>query len=209
MRPSRHAQSGFTLTETLVALFILAILAVAGGNLLLRATDAGKQVRDREEMTRTLDVAQAYLRDDLEAASLRAAETAEGRGGVQLMTGGETSRTNALLTFVRNGWINPENADARSGLQAISYTLSDDGELIREASLRPDPTPSTPVARRVLLTGVEAVDLVFWRGGEPSVYWEGTPEPPANVLPDMIEMRIRFKNEETLNIASLVGGLPS
>lgn len=208
-RQMPSAQKGFTLAETLVALFILSILAVAGGNLLLRANEAGKQVRDREAVIRDLDIAQATIRDDLEAMTLRAAETAHGAGGVQLLTGGETGRTDALLVFVRNGWINPGEVAARSSLQQVRYTLSDAGELVREAALRPDPTSATPVARRVLLTGVEGVDLTFWRGQERSTYWEAVPEPPANVLPDLIEMRIRLGEDRVLTIASLAGGLPS
>jgi general secretion pathway protein J len=204
-----QAEAGFTLVETLVALLILSIMAVAGGNLLLRATDTGKQVREREDAIRTLDIAQAYLRDDLESATLRASETADGRGGAQLLTGGETEQTDALLSFVRNGWINPEYAAARSGLQKIRYLLTQEGELVREVALRPDPTRSTPVVRRVLLENVQSVDLMFWRGDEVSLYWEAVPQPPANVLPDLIEMRITLDESRVLTISSLVGGVAS
>ena len=72
IRPQSSArQAGFTLAEMLVALFILSILAVAGGNLLLRATASGEQLRDREAMVRELDIAQALIRGDLEAVVKR------------------------------------------------------------------------------------------------------------------------------------------
>lgn len=206
MKEARRRQAGFTLVETLVALLILSIMAVAGGSLLLRATDAGKQVRERESDIRTLDIAQAYIRDDLESVTKRAAETADGRGGARLLTGGETAQTDALLTFVRNGWINPGGVAPRSGLQAVRYSLSEEGELVREAVLRPDPTVSTPTVRQVLLQGVEAVNIVFWRGDEMSLYWEAVAEPPDDVLPDLIEMIITFSDGRTLTIASLVAG---
>lgn len=208
-RPTPSSKAGFTLVETLVALLILSVMAIAGGSLLMRATDAGKQVRDRDIDIRQLDIAQAYIRDDLEAATLRAAETANGRGGLRLLTGGETRTADALISFVRNGWINPEDAAERSGLQYVSYTLTQDGELVREAALRPDPTPSTPVTRRVLLTGVEAVDLAFWRGDELSLYWEGVPGTATNLLPNRIDFAVRFDEERILTITSLVGGVPS
>ena len=45
-------QSGITLAETLVALFILAIVSSAGATLLFSATSASQIVRDRESETR-------------------------------------------------------------------------------------------------------------------------------------------------------------
>ena len=83
---SPQSQGGFTLAETLVALFILSILAVAGGQMLLRATASGEQLREREAVVRELDVAQAFIRGDLEAAARphrgleTAASPAFGRG---------------------------------------------------------------------------------------------------------------------------------
>ncbi|MEM5517709.1 type II secretion system minor pseudopilin GspJ [Henriciella sp. AS95] len=209
MTHQASSQSGFTLTETLVALFILSILAVAGGNLLLRATQAGKQVRDREAVIRTLDIAQAFIRDDLEAMVARGSIPEDGFGEPVSLVGGRTNQTDALLRFVRNGWINPNRVIPRSGLQTIRYELTEDGELVRAAYLRPDPTPNTNVARRVLLDHVETVDLVFWRNGQPSAYWEGRIAPPDNVLPDLIDMRIALEDGRVLTISGLVGGLPS
>ena len=208
MRQVADRQAGFTLVETLVALFILSILSVAGGNLLLRATDASKQVSEREAEIRKLDIAQALVRDDLEAMTLRATEGLDGYGEPQSLTGGQTNRTDALLAFVRNGWINPQGVAPRSSLQYIRYQLTEDGELVREAFLRPDPASATPVVRRVLMEGVQAVDLTFWRGDESSAYWEGTDVPPGNVLPDYIEMRITLEEDRVLTIASLAGGMP-
>lgn len=208
-RTARPTDAGFTLTEMLVALFILSMLAVAGASLLLRATETGKQVRDREAEIRVLDIAQAFIRDDLEAATLRATALDQGFGDPQTFVGGQTNRTDALIRFVRNGWINPDGAADRSGLQTVRYILSEDGDLIREAVLRPDATNSTPVARRTLLKAVSTVDIGFWRGGDLSAYWEGTPQPPGNVLPDLVELRIRFEDGRTLTVASLVGGASS
>ncbi|MEQ9315406.1 MAG: type II secretion system minor pseudopilin GspJ [Henriciella sp.] len=204
--PRNH---GFTLTETLVALFILSILAVAGGNLLLRATDAGKQVRDREAVIRELDIAQAFIRDDLEAIVQRGSLPVDGLGEPLTLVGGETNQTDAIIRFVRNGWMNPDRAIARSGLQTVRYVVTEEGDLVREAYLRPDPAPNTTIARRVLLNNVEEVDLTFWLDGVPSVYWEGATTPPADVLPDLIDVRIALKDGRTLTISSLVGGMPS
>jgi len=74
-RPASH-QAGFTLAETLVALFILALVTAAGGGLLIGATGSGKQVRERDETVRKLDMAQAMIRNDI--AALAALETCSG-----------------------------------------------------------------------------------------------------------------------------------
>ncbi|MEC7290724.1 MAG: prepilin-type N-terminal cleavage/methylation domain-containing protein, partial [Pseudomonadota bacterium] len=65
------AQSGFTLAETLVALFILAIVSTAGAALLIGATTTGQQIRDQEEITRQLDIAQRLIRQDIAALNAR------------------------------------------------------------------------------------------------------------------------------------------
>lgn len=206
-RHSPFRQAGFTLAEMLVALFILSILAVAGGNLLLRATASGEQLRDREAMVRELDIAQALIRSDLEAVAKRGAEPVDGYDGPLTLAGGETNRVDGLLRLVRNGWMNPDGTVPRSDLQTVRYDLSDDGDLVRTAWLRPDATASTPVAERVLLDDVAEVDLAFWKGDQVSAYWEGTPEPPADDLPDLVEVRIRFDDGRMLTIVSRVGGV--
>ena len=208
MRDAPQSDAGFTLVETLVALLILSIMAVAGASLLLRSTETGKQVREKEIEIRALDIAQSFIRDDLESVTTRAAETVEGRGGARILIGGDTSRTDALLGFTRNGWINPDEAP-RSGLQSVSYRLTDDGDLIRQASLRPDPVESTPVVEQVLFRKVAGVDFSFWRDGEISTYWEAVPVPPDDLLPERIEMTIRFDDERTLTVASMIGGASS
>lgn len=203
---SSARQAGFTLAEMLVALFILSILAVAGGNLLLRATASGEQLRHREATVRQLDIAQALIRSDLESVIRRGVEPVDTYGGPITLAGGETNRVDGLLRLVRNGWMNPDGTASRSDLQAVNYSLSAEGELVRTAWLRPDATASTPVAERVLLRDVADVDLAFWKGDQMSAYWEGTPEPPANEMPDIVEIRIRFDDGRVLTIASGVGG---
>ncbi|WP_300393118.1 type II secretion system minor pseudopilin GspJ [Henriciella sp.] len=198
-------QKGFTLAEMLVALFILSILAVAGGNLLLRGTASGEQLREREAVIRQLDIAQAFIRSDFEAAVTRGVEPPEGYDGAMTLVGGETNRTDALFQLVRSGWMNPGGMAPRSDLQPVRYDLTPEGELVRTAWLRPDATVSTPTAKRILLTGIADIEMTFWKGNETSTYWEGTPTPPDNVLPELVEMQIRFEDDRVLVLASQTG----
>ncbi|MDJ0920789.1 MAG: type II secretion system minor pseudopilin GspJ [Henriciella sp.] len=202
---SSSSQLGFTLVETLVALFVLAMVSAAGGALLLGATQTQKQVQSREQQTRQLDVAQAMIRNDIAALSIRAIRPDDGFSRPGNVFGEDSYGVRPFLSFVRSGWLNPGQLEARSQLQAVSYRL-EDGQLIRSATLRPDATDATDRAEQVLLQDVEMVRTRFRRGGEWSVEWIGDAGQALNVVPDLIELEIVFANETRMTIAALTGG---
>ncbi len=205
MIPRVNPQSGFTLAETLVALFILAMVSSAGAALLISATSTTQQIREQEAAARKLDVAQSLIRQDIGAMSTRGVRPADGFSPAGNLFG-EASRGDApFLRFVRSGWLNPGLIEPRSNYQAVEYSLRN-GNLVREASLRPDATNGTPVSSRILLEGVERVELGFVRGGQRSDFWQGDAGQSLSVLPDMIELLIIFQDETRLTIAALSGG---
>ena len=113
------SQAGFTLAETLVALFILALVSASGASLLVGATGAGKQIRQAEAEARQLDIAQALIRQDIAAMSERAV-LPDVRGGRAGNLFGESRRgSKTFLQFVRDGWLNPGEVEARSDLQLV------------------------------------------------------------------------------------------
>ncbi len=197
-------QAGFTLAETLVALFILALVTAAGGGLLIGASGSGKQVRERDETVRRLDMAQAMIRNDIAALSARAIRPDDGFSRAGNLFGYSAPGRDPFLSFVRSGWVNPGGMAARSNLQAVRYRLQA-GQLIREAVVRPDAVAATPVSRRVLLHDVLRVDMRFQRGGEWSLDWIGDAGQALHILPDLIEMEVTFAGGETLTIAALTG----
>lgn len=132
-------QSGFTLAETLVALFILAIVSSAGAALLISSTSASQYVRERENEARTLDIAQSLIRQDIAALSPRAVQPIDGFSPAGNLFGEAPRGEAPFLRFVRSGWINPASIEQRSTLQSVEYVLRG-GALIRQASLRPDAT---------------------------------------------------------------------
>ncbi|MEL7110722.1 MAG: type II secretion system minor pseudopilin GspJ [Pseudomonadota bacterium] len=205
MTRADHLQRGFTLVETLVALFILAIVSSAGAALLISATSASQQVRQQEAEARKLDIAQALIRQDIAALSARTIKPADGfslPGNLY----GESPRGEApFLRFVRSGWINPGSIEPRSNLQSVEYFLRS-GVLVREAALRPDATNGTPVSSRVLLDGISRIELGFVRGDQRSDFWIGDSQITSSVLPDMIEMELFFENGTSLSLAALTGG---
>lgn len=205
MMQMRASESGFSLAETLVALFILALVSSAGASLLIGATSAGQQIRDREADARQIDIAQRLIRQDFAAMIPRAIQPADGFSPAVALFG-EAPRGDApFLSFVRDGWINPADVEARSTLQAVSYSLRD-GELVREAALRPDATRGTPVSSRVLLNNVKGIELGFVRDGQRSDFWDGRSGRAQGVLPDLIEFNVTFEDETSLSMATLSGG---
>ncbi|MEM7328912.1 MAG: type II secretion system minor pseudopilin GspJ [Pseudomonadota bacterium] len=198
-------QSGFTLAETLVALFILAMVSSAGAALLISATSASQQVREREIEARTLDIAQALLRQDIAALSDRTLQPADGFSPAGNLYGEAPRGEEPFLRFVRNGWLNPGSVEPRSTLQSVEYRLRN-GALIREATLRPDATRGTPVSSRTLLEGVSRIELGFVRGDQRSDFWLGDAIVGRSILPDLIEIEITFENGTQLSLAALTGG---
>jgi general secretion pathway protein J len=205
MMPHRAPQAGFTLAETLVALFILAIVSSAGAALLIGATSTSQQIRDQEQITRQLDVAQRLIRQDIMAMDKRAVRPADGFSDTVNLIGEKPRGEEPFLSFVRGGWLNPGYVQPRSGLQAVQYSLRN-GDLIREASLRLDATSGTPIASRVLLNNVRAVELGFQRGDQVSDFWRGDATQARGMLPDLIEMTIQFEDGTQLTLAALAGG---
>lgn len=205
MKPLNTRQAGFTLVETLVALFILALVSVAGTSLLLGATSAGKQIRERDSSARQIDLAGAFIRNDIAAMSARAIQPNDGFSQPGNLFGESAPSENPVLSFVRSGWINPGNAEPRSDLQAVEYRL-ENGNLLREATVRPDRVSDTPVSQRVLLRNVTRIDMRFQRGDEWSPDWIGDSGQPLSILPDLIEMSIGFADGRELTIAALAGG---
>lgn len=205
MTRSRTAQRGFTLAETLVALFILSIVSSAGAALLISATSASQQVREREIEARTLDIAQALIRQDLAALSDRAVQPSDQFTPASNLYGEAPRGEAPFLRFVRNGWLNPGSVEDRGTLQSVEYSLRG-GALIREATLRPDATSGTPVSQRVLLEDVARIELGFVRGDQRSDFWLGDAIVGRSVLPDLIELNITFENGTSLVLASLTGG---
>lgn len=198
-------QAGFTLAETLVALFILAIVSSAGAALLIGATTTSQQIRDQEQITRQLDVAQRLIRQDIMAMDARTVRPVDGFTNSANLRGEKPRGEEPFLQFVRSGWLNPGYVEARSGLQAVRYRLQD-GDLVREASLRPDATSGTPVASRVLLNNVRTVELGFQLGDQISDFWQGDAAQVRGILPDLIEVTILFEDGTQLTLAALTGG---
>lgn len=196
---------GFTLIETLVALFILSLLSAAGTGLLLGALRTGEQVRTRDASQQQIDLAQTLLRNDLAALSARGVRPDDGFREAGNLFGEAQTGQEPFLRFVRSGWMNPGMLERRSTLQAVEWRI-ENGQLIRRAQLRPDPVRDTPVSEQVVLEGIETVSIRFLRGTEWSETWIGDAGQALSVLPDLIEVTFEFDTELELRLAVMTGG---
>ena len=205
MRPNENNQAGFTLVETLVALFILAMVSSAGAALLIGATTANQQIQQQEAAARQLDIAQSLIRQDIAAMSRRGIRPADGFSPTGNLFGEAPRGEEPFLRFVRNGWLNPGLIEPRSNFQSVQYVLRN-GDVVREASLRPDATNGTPVSSRILLNNVETIEIGFVRGGERSPFWRSDSGAALGTLPDFVELTFVFEDTTRFSIAALSGG---
>lgn len=158
---SRRGERGYSLVEVLVALFIVAMLSAAGFAALSSTLRTKDVLEARELRLRELQLSRATLRADL--AQLARPRPVRGPFGAPeplMFSGGFGDDDTPLLAFLRTGWANPAGLERRGPLQFVEYFLRD-GALVRRARLRPDITPDTPVAERVILTGVREARVRF------------------------------------------------
>ena len=197
--------TGFTLVETLLAVFGLALLLSAGGALLFSTLNSSKLVDARLDQLNRLEIMTAHMRADLGGAvprSINSVRTGEAR---KSLYGGEADRDNVVLGLVRSGWLNINNEADRSQLLAIEYKF-ENGALFRRAYQSPDRTRQTPVYETVLVTGLSDVSIRFSADGQFADNWGLALEGGVPVLPDTVTVEMVFENGGVLSQNFLVGG---
>ncbi|MGB3721299.1 MAG: type II secretion system minor pseudopilin GspJ [Pacificimonas sp.] len=189
----KPASSGFTLVETLVALFIFGLLASAGAYTLGVSVESAQAVEEVSDQLQDLQRSRAALRADLAQMTPRRGRGMDGAAR-SVLTGGENAPV--LLAFTRFGPDNPDAA-ARPSLQYVEYRMTDAG-LERRAAAQLD--GAVPVAS-LLLPGAAAAEIDFHYEGA----WSDTPlaAPAGSVapLPDAIRLNVshpRFGRVEQL-----------
>ena len=179
----RRHDSGLTLAETLVALFVTALVATAAAGALGLTAQNRQAVEAASERVRALETAHALIRDDIAQASWRGV-AADGRSVSVAFEGGASP----LLRIVRGGWTNPGGAEKRGGVQHVVYELKDGG-LVRRAYLRPDPVARTPQAEQVLLGELDQVSVAFFAAGRWAPAWRAG---SGGRLPEAVRLRFAF-----------------
>lgn len=202
---ARSDENGFTLIETLIAVFAIALLMSGGGTLLLSTIESGQVVQTKLERLNQLELMTAHLRSDVHNAVPRLARTGRVGEAARSFYGGRPDRDDVILGMVRTGWVNIENEADRSELLAVEYIL-DDEQLIRRIYTYPDRTRQTVMHDTVLADNVMDIDLTFRAGGFDSDLWELALVEGRPVMPETVSLEINFETEQTLTLRFFVGG---
>jgi len=164
--PRNH--NGFTLVEMMVALFIFAMLSVAGVIMLRSAVDSDEVTAENlgqmAEMQRFVSLMEADLSQALPRTSR------DDRGDRMPAFASETSGPEtAFLKFTRGGQSNI-NGEARSNLERVEYRLAD-GNLERWRYRMTDGGSIDQPA--ILISNIESLELRFRdKRGQWSNRWE-------------------------------------
>ncbi|WP_164116865.1 type II secretion system minor pseudopilin GspJ [Sphingorhabdus sp. Alg239-R122] len=179
----QSSQSGFTLVEMMVALFVFGLIASGAVMLLRFSVDAENSSRERLEEIADMRRFTAVLNADLAQAVPRTSRTIRDvrRGAFEIRDAQEPT---LLMRLTRGGWTNFEETP-RPSLQLVEYHLAGD-RLERRTHAMLD--GSSAGEGSLLMPGVTRVKLRFRDSrGVWSDNWE--PELPES-LPVAVEMLV-------------------
>lgn len=180
--------SGFTLTEILIALAIMAVLLVSLMQL-FDAVQKNMSVSERQSnRLREIQLAVRQIEDDIRHLVYRQRKDEFGEKAPLLE--GE-SGNNPYLEFTRAGWRNPAKL-ARSNLQHIAYQLNNN-IILRNHWLYIDSARDDQALKRRLLRGVETLKFEFLKDDDWQDRWEQDDKNLA-ALPKAIKVTIELKD---------------
>lgn len=169
MRAPRN-DSGFTLVEVLISLFIFALISAGTMGAMLQTFAAKDRLNIASAELADIAAFRSILRADMNAMTLRPMR--DGVGGTEnyLVTTQNPEEASAILTFSRLGRSNPTGAP-RGQVERVRYLMRD-GQFIRESLAHENPAEREGWSGRVLLEGIESVDVTYrsimpFEGGQP------------------------------------------
>lgn len=185
-RRERSAEHGFTLVEMLVALVIFGLLASAGTALLVSSVDAQGVVAERLDRSAGLRRVHALAQQDLSAALMRPARTANGD-----VPAFEAQAGTRLFALTRGGMGGGETADPRPTVRRVAWRL-DRGRLTRAVAEGADSRSEGPPV--MLADDVAAAMLRYRSDGIWQDAWRPT---DPRQLPQAVEIAITYADGRT------------
>ena len=191
-----RSDSGFSLIEILVALFILSIISIGGTSVVLRMVSS-KTAMEAQSVT-MVDLARVHarLRDDLAQWVPRRFESRPGLDPTSDFLGGGIGDSQMLFAFARDGRTNPGLAESRSGLFAVRYRFDGDA-LVRETRPFVDALYSTDTVEETLLEGASDIYVEFWQAPQWLPQWRSTPDTGTGA-PAAVRVTIDFGPDDSI-----------
>jgi len=157
--PRGHArrQSGFTLLELLVALFIAALMFAMGYSAIRQAANGREALQAQQARLLEIQTAMRVLEQDFMQLVPRPTRQPIGNSWDAALVA--TAANQPVVALTRGGWTNP-NGLQRPGLQRVAYFF-ENGTLRREYWSVLDPTQSNTTLKRDLLAHLKAVQFRF------------------------------------------------
>jgi general secretion pathway protein J len=150
----RTANTGFTLIEIMLALFIFAIVALIATSALHNILSSRQQLALHSARLNQLQIAVSLLQQDLSQFINRPIYDNIGTTEPALI--GQFQR----IDFTRGGFINPLHSEERSNLQRVAYYVKDNN-LIRVSWLHIDQTAQDSPKDKIILTQVSNIEFGY------------------------------------------------
>ena len=151
--------AGFTLVEVLISLFIFALISAGTMGAMLQTFAAKDRLNLASAELADIAAFRAILRADMNALTLRPMRDGVGGTETYLVTTRNPEDSTAILTFSRLGRSNPTGAP-RGQVERVRYVVRD-GQFIRESLTHENPAQREGWSGRVLLEGLESVDVTY------------------------------------------------
>lgn len=205
-RKARQAQeAGFSLTEMLIALFVLSLLAVAGSSVLGRTYALQKRFQQDAAASGALERSYAMLRDDLEAMSRTLVRPAD-LGLPEHVLAGESGRTDGIVLSLARRSVVPDEADGlRRRGNLVVYRRAGNA-LVREVWFSTTPRDREPDLSRTVFADIESLEFAFGDRGRWLERWFEAD--PRGRLPEAIRLRVKVKGRAGYEFLFLPGTSP-
>jgi general secretion pathway protein J len=174
--------NGFTLVETLVALFVFGLIAAAGVLVLGSSADAQLRLAALSDEVQGMQRLRAALRADLAQAAER---RPRGEAGESLPVFAPGDSGGRMFALVRRGWENPAGAP-RASLQFVEYRHEGDTIVRRTRPMVDGAAFSEPA---VLAHGVADVSVAYRSGPDWREVWD--PKPGAAPIPGAVQIDVQ------------------
>lgn len=163
-------QSGFTLVEALVSLFVFALVAGGCVAMLGQTVQAQSRVGEAQEELRELQSARALLVSDATQIAPRIVRSRVDQGRMFVGVGGVRPE----IRFVRAAGDSGSPDQLSTSLVAVEYRLDAEGRLIRSTREALDVAGQAEVRERELLAGAQDVRFEFHDGAGWREDWSAT-----------------------------------